>query len=344
MAHATIRDVARAASVSVASASRALNGHSSVLPATRTRILDAARELAYVPHAGARSLSTARAHAIGVVLPDLHGEYFSELVRGMVAAARARGFQLLLSNMHADPAQAAVALGAMRGRVDGLVIMAPDLAADALAASLPRGLPVVLVNAPAIAVHPSLDVENRAAATAMVRYLVETGRRRIAHIAGPMVNREAVARRDGFLAAVAEAGVSEAARVFDGDFDEAAGTAVGRHLAAEPALADAVFAANDNMAIGCLLALRDAGIGVPDRIAVAGFDDIPAARYITPALTTMRVDIADLGGRAMERLLQAIAGEPGPQHQTLHPELVIRASTGLANARHTRTKQERVRQ
>lgn len=343
MAQATIRDVARAAAVSVASASRALNGHASVLPATRERILNAARALAYVPHAGARSLSMARAHTIGVVLPDLHGEYFSEIVRGMGAAARARGFQLLLSNMHADPAQAASALGAMRGRVDGLVIMAPDLDVDALAASLPRGLPVVLVNAPAVGTHPSLEVENRAAASAMVAHLVASGRCRIVHIAGPAVNREAVARREGFLAAIAQAGIATGADVLDGDFEEAAGAQIGRHLAATPGIADAVFAANDNMAIGCLLALREAGVDVPGGIAVAGFDDIPAARYISPALTTMRVDIADLGARSIARLLQAIDDEAGPQHQTLHPELVVRASTGPANTHNKPTKQERVR-
>jgi len=342
LAHATIRDVARAASVSVASASRALNGHASVLPATRARIVEAARELAYVPHAGARSLSMARAHAIGVVLPDLHGEYFSELVRGMGLVARQHGFQLLLSNMHADPAHAASALAAMRGRVDGLVIMAPDIAPDALARSLPRGLPVVLINAPAIGDHPGLHVENHDAAAAMVRHLVGTGRRRIVHLAGPMVNSEAVSRRDGFLAAIAEAGLAESCKIFDGDFEEASGTDIGQRLAADPALADAVFAANDNMAIGCLLALRDAGVDVPGRVAIAGFDDIPAARYVAPALTTMRVDIADMGARAMARLIQAIAGEDGPQLQVLHPALVIRASTGAATLT-TQTKQERVR-
>ena len=341
MAGPTIRDVAREAAVSVASASRALNGHAAVLPATRERILTAACALDYVPHAGARSLSMARAHALGVVLPDLHGEYFSELVRGMVSAARARGVQLMLSNMHADPAQATAALRAMRGRVDGLVIMAPDIAPDTLESRLPLGLPTVLINAPALGDRPSLQVENRAAAIAMVRHLVATGRRRITHIAGPPINREAVARHEGYLAAIAEAGIT--ARVLDGDFDESAGLAAARAIAAEPDAFDAVFAANDNMAIGCMLGLREAGIAVPGRIAVAGFDDIPAARLITPALTTVRVAIADLGERAIARLVRAIAGEAGADHQTIHPELVLRASTGAADASAPNHNQERAR-
>jgi len=328
LANATIRDVARAASVSVASASRALSGHAAVLPATRARIQEAARSLDYVPHAGARSLSMARAHAIGVVLPDLHGEFFSEFVRGMDREAYARGFHLLLSNMHADPAQAAAALGTMRGRVDGLAIMAPGIAADLLAASLPRALPVVLINTPDIGGHPALRVENRAAVATMMRHLIDTGRRAIVHIAGPRGNIDADARREGFVQAMATAGLG--ARVIDGDFHEEAGAGAARLLLAESAEVDAVFAANDMMAIGCLLAFRAAGVDVPRRIAVAGFDDIPAARYVFPSLTTMRVDIAELGARAVARLADAISGGPGGTRDAPRPVLIARASTGAA--------------
>src|SRR3982750_2194324 len=127
MAEATIRDVARRAQVSVASVSRALNGAENVSEGTKARIADAVRELGYVPHAGARSLSLARTNAIGVVLPDLHGEFFSEIVRGMDREASRRGYLLLLSNLHGGSEQAVLALKAMRGRVDGLIVMAPHL-------------------------------------------------------------------------------------------------------------------------------------------------------------------------------------------------------------------------
>ncbi len=326
LANATIRDVARAASVSVASVSRALSGHAAVRLATRARIEEAARGLDYVPHAGARSLSLAKAHAIGVVLPDLHGEFFSEIVRGMDREAHARGFHLLLSNMHADPAHAAVAIGTMRGRVDGLAIMAPDISPELLAASLPRALPVVLINTPAIGAHPILCVENRAAVTAMTRHLIDTGRRAIVHIAGPRGNIDADARREGFLAAMAAAGLP--ARVIDGDFHEEGGAEAARRLLADGEAVDAVFAANDMMAIGCLFAFRSAGVDVPDRIAVAGFDDIPAARYVSPSLTTMRVDIAELGARAVARLVGAITGDAPVHFEAPHPELIVRESTG----------------
>ena len=126
MSAATIRDVARRAQVSVASVSRALNGLA-VSEATKARVSEAAKQLGYVPHAGARSLSLARTGAIGVVLPDLHGEFFSEIVRGMDREASRRGYLLLLSNLHAKSEQATKALRAMRGRVDGLLVMAPHL-------------------------------------------------------------------------------------------------------------------------------------------------------------------------------------------------------------------------
>ena len=138
MAEATIRDVARRAQLSVATVSRALNGFENVSEEARERIAAAVKELGYVPHAGARSLSLARNNAIGVVLPDLHGEFFSEIVRGMDREASRRGYLLLLSNLHAGSEQAANALRAMRGRVDGLIVMAPHLGAEELAAALPR--------------------------------------------------------------------------------------------------------------------------------------------------------------------------------------------------------------
>ena len=142
----TIRDVAREAGVSVASASRALNDHQNVTPETRGRVHEAARRLRYVPHEGARSLTRRRSDVIGVVLPDLFGEYFSELVRGIDRVAHASGLQLLLSNMHGSPHETASAIRTMRGRVDGLLVMPPEGDGSYLHDALPPGLPAVLLN------------------------------------------------------------------------------------------------------------------------------------------------------------------------------------------------------
>jgi LacI family transcriptional regulator len=323
MAQATIRDVARRAQLSVATVSRALNGFENVSEAARDRISAAVAELGYVPHAGARSLSLARNNAIGVVLPDLHGEFFSEIVRGMDREASRRGYLLLLSNLHGGGAQAANALRAMRGRVDGLIVMAPHIGADELAEAMPKGLASILINTRAGASeHPSIHLDNAAGVRAVVDHLVGLGRRRLIHIAGPQDNVDAQERAAAFQAAARRHGVDFG--VVAGDFEEASGNAAIGTLLATRTEFDAVFAANDNMAIGALEALRAAGKRVPADVAVAGFDDIPLARHL--AITTVRVRIAELGERALQRLAEGFTKDIGGDE--LHaPELVIRSTT-----------------
>src|SRR3954447_12399507 len=279
MAEATIRDVARRAQLSVASVSRALNGLENVSDQTRARVADAVRELGYVPHAGARSLSLARSNAIGVVLPDLHGEFFSEIVRGMDREASRRGYLLLLSNLHGGGAQAATALRAMRGRVDGLIVMAPHLGADDLSAALPKGLPSILINTrERTAEHPAIHLDNAAGVRAVIDHLAALGRKRLVHIAGPADNIDAQEREAAFVEAVSAHGLE--GRVIRGDFETESGGAAIRQLLGAGVVFDAVFAANDNMAIGALEALREAGKAVPADVAVVGFDDIPLARHM----------------------------------------------------------------
>ncbi|WP_315762805.1 LacI family DNA-binding transcriptional regulator [Sphingomonas sp. Y38-1Y] len=327
MANATIRDVAREADVSVASASRALNGRDNVRPELRARVEDAAKRLGYVPHAGARSLSLSRTGAIGVVLPDLHGEFFSEFVRGMDREASARHLHLLLSNMHADPEQGIEALRAMRGRVDGLVVMAPQVDADVLGQHLPASVPAVLVNcAPNQQQRAELRIDNAAGAAAMVDHLVAGGRRAIVHVAGPDGNIDAEERRRGYLDAIARAGLKP--RIVAGTFEEASGAAAATELSTGGERFDAIFAANDMMAIGAMVALREAGLRVPRDVAVAGFDDIPLARLVSPALTTIRVGIADAGARAVVRLAALIDGGEDHFVEAMVPRLVVRASAG----------------
>lgn len=327
---ATIRDVAREAAVSVASVSRALNGHSSVTGATRDRVIAAAAKLDYVPHFGARSLTMARTDTIGVVLPDLFGEFFSEIIRGIDHAAHARGLQLLLSNMHGDASGTDLAIRAMRGRVDGLLVMSPSVRSDELAAHLPARVPTVVLGGELRgAGRASLSIGNVAGAEAMVSHLVGCGYRKIAMIAGPVGNSDAEERLAGFRAAIARQVGEADPIIFPGDFREESGVAAAQAIAAAPGRVDAVFAANDMMAVGCLTALCEAGIDVPGQVAVAGFDDVPIARYVRPGLTTMRVHIAELGMRAFDTLA-GLLDDPeaaGPASQTLVPELIVRAST-----------------
>jgi len=324
MPDATIRDVARRADVSVASVSRVLNGLENVSDATRARVTEAIKELGYVPHAGARSLSLARTNALGVVLPDLHGEFFSEIVRGMDREANRSGYLLLLSNLHAGSQQAASALKAMRGRVDGLLVMAPHLSEEELTAALPARIPAVLINTRGHAGgHPGIHLDNAAGAAAVVEHLVALGRKRLVHIAGPKDNIDAQERAAAFRATAERMGV--AFEIVQGDFEEESGEAAIEALLKGGHEFDAIFAANDNMAIGVLQALRRAGLEIPGDVAVAGFDDIPLARHL--GLTTVRVRIAELGERALARLLEGLSGSQAGGDEMHAPELVVRATT-----------------
>jgi LacI family transcriptional regulator len=325
---ATIKDVAREADVSVASVSRVLNGHDNVTEATRDRVQAAIAKLHYVPNTGARSLITRRTDTVGVLLPDIYGEFFSEIVRGMDLAARSRGLHLLVSGSHGDPTEAAAAIRAMNGRVDGLLAMLPNSDWRVLADHLRQDMPTVLINTrDDSGLHASLAIDNYGGAYAMVRHLAERGHRRIALITGPEGNYDADERLRGYRQALAEtAGTAEI--ILRGDFTEESGYRAGTRIASSPQLPDAVFACNDAMAIGCLFAFSEAGLKVPGDIALAGFDDIPIARFIAPPLTTVRVRIADLGGRALEQLATAIEhpDESAVTNQVLAAELVVRAS------------------
>jgi LacI family transcriptional regulator len=320
----TIRDVAREAGVSVASASRSLNGLDNVTPTTRDRVLDAAQRLRYLPHTAARALSTRRSDVIGVMLPDLHGEFFSEIIRGADLAARERGLHLLVSTSHGDAAEAAAAMRAMRGRVDGLLLMSPYVDERLLADNLAADLPTVLINTRVDnGPFASFCVDNYAGAVAVVKHLAQGGRR-VALIAGPADNLESQERRRGYRDALGGA----EGLVLSGDFTEASGYRAGVRLAEMTHRPGAVFAANDMMAIGCLLALTERGVRIPQDIALAGFDDVPVARLVRPALTTVRTNIADLGRRALERLAAEIEGkETGDQLETAQPQLVVRESS-----------------
>ncbi|KAB7762927.1 LacI family DNA-binding transcriptional regulator [Xanthomonas maliensis] len=330
----TIKDVAREAQVSVATVSRTMNGHQHVAESVRERVLQVARALHYIPHHAARSLSSRRTHTIGVVLPDLHGEFFSELIRGIDQVARAQGYHLLVSSSHGDPQAQRQALERLPGRVDGVVVMSPSLEPGLQATALPGSLPAVLLNcAGQASQHPILNVDNYGGARAMTRHLRACGHQRIAFIAGPEDNYDARERLRGYRDELA---LDPQAQpwVLPGNFDEESGYRAGQVLA-QDARPDAVFAANDMMALGCLFALGHAGLKVPQDIALAGFDDVPMARYVLPALTTMRVDIAGLGARALQLLLaQQLPDAPPPPPDAappafseMVPELIVRASS-----------------
>jgi LacI family transcriptional regulator len=327
----TIKDVAREAKVSVATVSRVLNSSGPVKEETRRLIREVAGRMRYVPHSGARSLITSKTQTLGVLLPDLYGEFFSEVIRGMDDTAQKNGFHLLISRSYADRHGIETAIKAMRGRVDGVVVMSPDLDSDSLL-NLPSTIPVVLLCSVSRGNEiDSLTIQNCRGAREMVTHLVSLGHRRIAIIKGSPRNYDAAERLRGYRIALREGGITpDAVLEREGDFTEAGGYNATLALLAINPRPTAIFAANDSMAIGALSALRESGVQVPDEMAVAGFDDIPLARFMDPPLSSVHVPICELGARAVELLLHGIT------HKNDHPrrrervstELVVRRSTG----------------
>jgi LacI family transcriptional regulator len=341
----TIRDVAREAGVSVATVSRVLNESGPVSGAARARILEITSRLRFAPNEAARTLISSRTSAFGVILPDLHGEFFSEVIRGLDQAAKASGYHLLVSGSHNDCAETEAALRAMRGRVDGLVVMAPDVNTAGVMASLPDGVPIVLLNCPASDGRAaSIEIDNYGGAYAMVRHLVGIRRRRIAVIAGTTNNRDAAERLRGYRAALHDLEIEHTPGwELAGNFTEASGYEAARRLLRLRRRPEALFASNDSMAIGALSALREAGLRVPDDVAVGGFDDIPMARYTSPPLTSVRVPMGKLGAQAVRRLVLAVRreGGNGSRRETLPTELVVRASCATAQAPNPRSARDR---
>ncbi len=339
---ATIRDVAREAGVSIATVSRVFNQTSLVTEATAQHVRAVAARMDYWPNNAARSLITHRTHAIGVLLPDLYGEFFSEVIRGIDLAARREKYQVLVSSSRANAETIVTAVRALRGRIDGLIVMAPDADATAAVREFAARFPVVMLTPGAMAEGCSaISLANYEGAYAAVQHLLALGHQRIALLAGPAGNLDADERRRGYREALANAGAEWSPELeLQGDFGESTGFHAAGDLMCLRPRPTAVFAANDYMAIGLLCALRDADVRVPQDVALCGFDDIAIAQYLNPALTTVRVDACELGERALQLLVPfARARRPAdPHRETLSTSLVVRASCGahqdLAESQH----------
>lgn len=328
----TVRDVAKVAGVSASTVSRVFNHSDLVNAQTREHVRTVANQMGYRPNATARSLSQGRTQAVGVVVPAPHGEFFSEIIRGIDEVAQASGHHLLISSAHYSVSESEAALDALRDRVDGLLVMTTHV--ETSTDVLPMtgiDVPVVFMNS---ALHAegynAFEIENEGGARTVTQHLIDRGARRIGIILGPPDSHDVQARVQGYRAALSAAGLDpDAQPVIEGDFTQASGYAAGQQILELDPLPDAFFVCNDYMAIGAMAALQEEEVRIPDDLAIAGFDDIPSARYTTPALTTVRVPVYDLGRQAAERLVEMIhsAEGPAPRRQMLPSELVVRSST-----------------
>ncbi len=323
----SIHDVARRAGVSAQTVSRVLNGHPNVRPTTHASVTAAMKELGYRPNNAARSLR-GNSRILGVLSTGSSFYGPAATLYGLEAAASVAGYGVAVVNLVTpDPDELAAASERLLSLgVAGVVAVLP-LAGDLAAlAALSDVVPVVLVaGAPADGAAHVVDVDNVGGAAAAVRHLLGLGHRTVFHVAGPPTWQEATDRRAGWQAALEEAG-AEVPPVLVGDWSARSGFEQGRLLARLEGLT-AVFAANDQMALGVLRALAERGLDVPGDVSVVGFDDIPESEFYLPPLTTVRQDLAELGRRCVEMLLARITdGEPtGPS--VLEVELVVRSST-----------------
>lgn len=302
----TQRDVAQRAGVSQAMVSIALSGNTAAVAAeTLDRIASAAAELGYVPNRFAQSLKTSRTMTIACIVPDITNPYYPALIRGIQSVAEGQRYDVIAVNTDGLADRERHFLNWSRqGRVDGVIGVFWTLRAQDFVDVLKAGVPVVRIEPSRKAAGEipldNLFVDNLAASFAMVRHLTERGHRRIAMVAG-RGGPQAV-RVDGYMAALADCGV-EPDVVVDDAFNEDGGFRATQTLLARKVRPTAIFAANDLMAIGAMQALREAGLSVPGDVAVAGFDDISAARLVSPGLTTVAQFQYDIGLRAAEILL-----------------------------------------
>ncbi|TQJ30072.1 LacI family DNA-binding transcriptional regulator [Microbacterium sp. SLBN-146] len=322
-----ITDVAKAAGVSLATVSRVMNGNATVDASLAERVRSVAADLGYSASPLARSLVLGRTQTIAVVVPDLANPTFQAILRGISRAAAADGYHVLIADSAEQVAEERVLAEETRRRTDGVILCAPRLAQDELAPLLTLLTPVVVINRGRQDAVPVIAADYRHALGGLVEHLYDLGHRRVAFLAGVARSASNAARLAALDDARATHADLEVVVVPSGvDFDSGAG-AVDAVLGTG---ATAVLAFNDLVAMGLLSSLADRSVRVPDDLSVVGFDDIPFARYTSPALTTAAVPAGELGAQAWAALHALLTGTTPQPFVSLTPEVVVRASTGPA--------------
>lgn len=327
----TMSDVARLAQVSAMTVSRVVTGRGQVGGATRERVETAMRQLRYSPNVAARSLASGRSGTIGVLTFDTSQYGPGAALLGIERAARQRGYGVSIATVPTlDRVSMTEALDAFVQRgADGVIAIVPHLsAAQALSETRPR-LPVVAVQGTGSPRIPAAAVDQRTGAFLATTHLLDLGHETVWHVGGPEDWFETRERERGWREALASRSATPPP-VVQGDWSPGSGYAAGRTLLAAARPPTAVFAANDQMALGLLHLLYERGLSAPDDLSVVGFDDIPEAAFLSPALTTVRQDFNEMGRLGMSLLLDILTADRHPTEPIalIEPDLVVRASTG----------------
>lgn len=328
----TIRDVARETGFSVATISRYINKVGNVSPETASRIQSVMDELNYYPSAIARKLATWRTETIGLVINEIAGDYVAPLLSGIEATARKNGYDLLIASAGYDRRREHPTTSLGPNNVDGLLVFAGTLTDDQIRRFYQQEFPMVLIHStPPLSLNiPGVTVENKAASFNLVSHLIHAhDKRRIVYLRGPVEMEDTHWREQGYLQALRVAGLPEEPELIaQGNFSrDVARTAI-HQLVQSGVSFDAVFAGDDEAAVGVLLALSEIGLRVPEQIAVVGFDDQRLAEFLSPPLTTVRSPIEQVGTQAAQTLVDLIAGKPVRDLLLLPTKLVFRRSCG----------------
>lgn len=341
----TIHDVARLSGVSYQTVSRVINNQANVAVPTRLRVQQAIEALDYRPSILAKSLVTRRSQLIGVIAHGMSQYGPSQILQNVQESAHSFGYEIMLTTLQQvkleEVREQDVLTAALRLRqfgVDGLMLLT-NYDAHNIVRGLGRSLPFVLIDAASDVDGPTVSIDQFEGAVMAVRHLVALGHRRILQITGPSGWSDAQLRQGGFAHVTGSEKLS-ALPVYEGDWSAESGYRATRQALADGEVFTAIFAGNDQMALGVLAALAAAGLRVPEQVSVIGFDDTPESAYYTPPLTTVNQNFALLGRRSMEELKRLIEQPPGepPHHQVHHrahhlifqPQLVLRSTTAPA--------------
>ncbi len=333
----TIREIADLAGVSIATVSRVLNGRGDVSDETRDLVSRVIRENGYTANRSARGLSAGRTGLVGVLVPLVYPAYFSAILSGAVEALSEQDLRVVLSPTgHEHDREVSLLDRLMHGMTDGALIVLPEESSEELERLLDHGYRFVVVDPlmPLDERIPSVSAAHNSGAHQAMEHLLVLGHRRIAAITGPRGWVATEDRRRGYHAALAAAGIlPEPELEVESNFEIPGGFETARYLLDLPEPPTAIFAFNDNLAIGAVQAARTRGMGVPDDLSIVGFDDIEHATIVTPTLTTVRQPLAEMGRTAVSLLVRLLERH---SFETLHVELatrlVVRDSTAPPRA------------
>jgi LacI family transcriptional regulator len=329
----TIKDVAAAASVSVATVSRVLNNNGYVNEDTKKRVLDAISKLNYVPNEVARSLFKKQSKTIALIVPDIKNPFFPEVARAIEDVMSSQEYTLILCNSDEKIEKEIMYLDAMKQKyVDGIIIVTSTLTPKHIEK---RDIPIVALDRPISIEIPSVSVNNCDGAKQAVRYLKDIGCKKIAHIRGPHTIINADERYNGYLHEVENESWFCHDLVVNGKHNVIDTTKAAKELLSKHPDIDGIFAGNDVMAVGVLKAAEQLGIRIPEDLSVIGFDGIELCHLTSPELATMAQPIYKLGYTAAELLLEMIEGKPiSKQHHQFEVTLMNGQSTSYRSDKH----------